>query len=232
MTRKCRAMVLSIAAAGILAATAGVFAQSPGDALDEGFRNPPDSAKPRTWWHWTNGNVTEDGITKDLEWMKRSGIGGFQLVDVAAGSGQEVEKKINFGTPEWYHAVRHSAEEAKRLGLEMSIFSSPGWSEAGGPWVQPEQAMKKLVWSETTVQGPRAFDGKLPQPPSNEGPVRDLSVAARGSSSPQFYADSAVVAYRTPADGSANDVASPKGDDQRGADRCGGSCRRQPVTPQ
>ena len=90
--------------------------RAPDDALEEGFRNPPDSAKPRTWWHWTNGNVTEDGITKDLEWMKRSGIGGFQLVDVAAGSGQEVEKKINFGTPEWYHAVRHSAEEAKRLG--------------------------------------------------------------------------------------------------------------------
>jgi hypothetical protein len=193
-------MVLSIAAVGILFAASAVFAQSPGDAFEEGFRNPPDSAKPRTWWHWTNGNVTEDGITKDLEWMKRSGIGGFQLVDVAAGSGQEVEKKINFGTPEWYHAVRHSAEEAKRLGLEMSIFSSPGWSEAGGPWVQPEQAMKKLVWSETGIQGQRAFEGRLPQPPSNEGPVRDLSVGARGSSSPQFYADSAVVAYRTPAD--------------------------------
>jgi hypothetical protein len=175
-------------------------AQNPGDALEQGFRNPPDSAKPRTWWHWTNGNVTEDGITKDLEWMKRSGIGGFQLVDVAAGSGQEVEKKINFGTPEWYHAVHHSAEEAKRLGLEMSIFSSPGWSEAGGPWVQPQQAMKKLVWSETSLQGPMAFGGKLPQPPSNEGPVRDLSVGARGSISPQFYADSAVIAYRTPAD--------------------------------
>src|SRR5215470_15621206 len=123
------------------------------DELFNNFQNPPDSAKPRTWWHWTNGNVTESGITKDLEWMKRAGIGGFQLVDVAAGSGQEVEKKINFGTPEWYHAVRHSAEEAKRLGLEMSIFSSPGWSEAGGPWVQPKQAMKKLVWSETSVQG-------------------------------------------------------------------------------
>jgi hypothetical protein len=29
--------------------------------------------------HWTNGNVTEDGIAKDLEWMKRSGIGGLPL---------------------------------------------------------------------------------------------------------------------------------------------------------
>src|SRR5580658_1736064 len=175
-------------------------AQSAPDALAQGFRTPPDSSKPRTWWHWTNGNVTEEGITKDLEWMKRVGIGGFQLADVAAGGGQTVDKKINFGTPEWYHAVHHAADEANRLGLEMSIFSSPGWSEAGGPWVQPEQAMKKLVWSETSLTGPLTFASKLPQPPSNEGPVRDPSVGARSSNTPQFYADSAVIAYRTPAD--------------------------------
>jgi hypothetical protein len=162
------------------------------------FQNPPDSAKPRTWWHWTNGNVTETGITKDLEWMKRVGIGGFQLVDVAAGGGQTVDKKINFGTPEWYHAVRHSAEEAKRLGLEMSIFSSPGWSEAGGPWIKPDQGMKRVVWSETQIHGPRLVAEKLPDPPSNEGPVRDLRTG--NGNAPAYYRDSVVVAYRTPAD--------------------------------
>ncbi|HZL29034.1 MAG TPA: glycosyl hydrolase [Acidobacteriaceae bacterium] len=175
------------------------LAQTASDPLGHGFVTPPESAKPRTWWHWTNGNVTEAGITKDLEWMKRSGIGGFQLVDVAAGSGQVVEPKINFGTPEWYHAVLHSAEEAKRLGLEMSIFSCAGWSEAGGPWVKPEMAMKKLVWSETNIAGPAKFNGKLAQPPSNEGPVRDSTAGSRPDA-PHFYVDSAVIAYRTPAD--------------------------------
>ena len=47
--------------------------------LEEGFKNPPESALPRTWWHWTNSNVTKEGITKDLEWMKRVGIGGMHL---------------------------------------------------------------------------------------------------------------------------------------------------------
>jgi alpha-L-rhamnosidase len=192
--------VVCVAAAGLLAAVGAVWAQqTPGDSLQQGFLAPPDSAKPRTWWHWTNGNVTEDGITKDLEWMKRVGIGGFQLVDVASGSGQVVEPKINFGTEEWYHAVRHSAEDAKRLGLEMSIFSSPGWSEAGGPWVQPEQAMKKLVWSETSVSGPVTYNDKLDPPPSNEGPVRDSGAGSRPDA-PHFYRDSIVLAYRTPAD--------------------------------
>jgi len=199
---------IAVVGAAALAVASWSFAQSSGDPLEQGFRQPPDSAKPRTWWHWTNGNVTKEGITKDLEWMKRVGIGGFQLADVAAGSGQTVEHKIEFGTPEWLDAVRHAASEAQRLGLEMSIFSSPGWSEAGGPWVKPEEAMKRLVWSETDVEGPRRFTGTLAAPPSNNGPVRDLITGGgRGlpgapprPPDPTYYGDSAVVAYRTPAD--------------------------------
>jgi len=198
MRKRRGASLVLVAALGFGCAGAS-RAQSAPDALERGFRTPPDSARPRTWWHWTNGNVSEDGITKDLEWMKRVGIGGAQLSDVAAGNGQVVDKKINFATPEWYHAVRHAAEEAKRLNLEMSIFSSAGWSEAGGPWVKPEQAMKRLVWSETRIAGPWKFNSKLREPPSNEGPVRDLGAGAQANAI-KFYRDSAVVAYRTPAD--------------------------------
>jgi hypothetical protein len=178
------------------------YAQNPGGDLEQGFRNPPESAWPRTWWHWTNGNITKEGITKDLEWMKRAGIAGMQLADVSSGSGQTIDKKVEFGSPEWLDALRHAASEAQRLGLEMTIFSSPGWSETGGPWVKPEQAMKKLVWSETVVDGPRMFEGKLPSPPSNNGPIRNLRTGgARGNAPPDptYYGDSAVLAYRTPA---------------------------------
>jgi hypothetical protein len=154
-------------------------AQSTDGSLEEGFVNPPASAHPRTWWHWTGGNITKEGITKDLEWMKRAGLGGMQLADVAFGQGQSVEKKIFFGSPEWLDAVHHAASEADRLNLEMAIFSSAGWSLTGGPWVTQAQAMKKLVWSEIRVSGPANFSGKLPPPPSNEGPIRNLSVSAR-----------------------------------------------------
>jgi hypothetical protein len=157
-------------------------AQNDADALARGFRTPPDSAKPRTWWHWTGGNVTREGITRDLEWMKRVGIAGFQLADVSAGGGQTVDRTIDFGSPGWYEAVRHAAAEAERLGLEMALFSSPGWSETGGPWVTPEQGMKRLVWTETRVNGLTRFDAVLPQAPANLG----------------FYADSVVLALPLP----------------------------------
>lgn len=198
MNLTCRAALATVATMA-LAATTMAMAQTANDPLAAGFKTPPDSAKPRTWWHWTNGNVTETGITKDLEWMHRVGIGGFQLVDVATGNGQVVEPKIHFGTPEWYHAVLHSAQLAKQLDLEMSIFSCAGWSEAGGPWVKPEMAMKRLVWSTTEIEGGKSFSGKLAEPPSNEGPVRD-SGAGAGPNAEHFYRDSVVIAYRTPED--------------------------------
>src|SRR4029078_12466252 len=113
-------------------------------------------------------------------------IAGFQLSDVAAGGGQTVKSPVPFGSTEWLEAVKFAASEAERLELEMSIFSSPGWSLAGGPWVKPEEAMKKLVWSEITINGGKRFADKLPQPPSVVGPIQNMSAPG---SPPVFYKD-------------------------------------------
>jgi hypothetical protein len=172
-----------------------ISAQTSYEKLQDGFKNPPEAAKPRTWWHWTNSNITKEGITKDLEWMKRVGIGGMQLADVASGQGQTVEKKLLFMSPEWLDAVKHAASEAQRLGLELTIFSSAGWSLTGGPWVKPEEAMKKLVWSETNIDGPKKFSAGLPLPPSSEGPIGNMGRSAPNAS---FYKDCQVLAFRTP----------------------------------
>jgi hypothetical protein len=193
----------------LLAAVAGtwiVSAQNSGDALKRGFQNPPDSAKPRVWWHWMNGNITKEGIKLDLEWMKRTGIGGFQNFDAALNTPQVVEKRLVYMTPEWKDAFKYAATLADQLGLEMAIAGSPGWSESGGPWVPPAQAMKKFVWSETHVQGGQPFTGTLAKPPSTTGQFQNIAATPRGGAGagppppplPEFYADSAVIAHRAP----------------------------------
>jgi len=177
-------------------------AQNSGDALERGFKNPPDSAKPRVWWHWMNGNITRDGIKADLEWMKRAGIGGFQNFDAALNTPQVVEKRLIYMTPAWKDAFKYAATLADQLGLEMAIAGSPGWSETGGPWVPLAQAMKKLVWSETRLEGGRPFKGVLPKPPSTTGPFQNIgrggSEGGTSAPPPEYYGDSAVVAYRLP----------------------------------
>jgi hypothetical protein len=169
--------------------------------LERELQNPPDSAKQRVWWHWMNGNMTKEGIKLDLEWMKRIRLGGFQNFDAALATPRIVEKRLVYMTPEWKNAFLYATILADHLGLEMAIAGSPGWSETGGPWVPPKQAMKKLVRSTTTLQGGQPFSGVLAKPPSVEGPFQNIPRV--GDESPwaktEFYADSSVIAYKLPA---------------------------------
>ena len=169
------------------------------DVLRAGFDNPPNAARPRVWWHWMNGNITREGIKLDLEWMQRTGIGGFQNFDAALGTPQVVEKRLVFMTPEWQETFRYAMTLADQLGLEAAIAGSPGWSESGGPWVKPEQAMKKVVWTETLVEGGKPFSGTLPHPPVVGGPLLDAPLVndfgMLEKDVPQFYADTHVLAF-------------------------------------
>lgn len=49
---------------------------SSAQVLESQFIDPPQSSRVMTWWHWENGPITKDGITKDLEAMKNAGYGG------------------------------------------------------------------------------------------------------------------------------------------------------------
>lgn len=175
-----------------------------GDALRDGFADPPSSARPRVWWHWMNGNVTEDGIAKDLAWMHRIGIGGLQAFDAALNTPQVVDKRLVYMTPEWKHAFRTAAELADGYGMELAIAASPGWSETGGPWVAPKDGLKKLVWSETLVTGGKRFAGMLAQPPGVTGPFQSFPKPPEGfgdepKGEPEHaYGDVAVLAYPVP----------------------------------
>lgn len=101
---------------------------SAGDALRDAFKAPPDSAKPRVWWHWMNGNVTQAGIRADLEWMKRVGVGGLQHFDASLHTPQVVAERRVFMSEAWRADFHFAAQEAERLGLELAIASSGGWS--------------------------------------------------------------------------------------------------------
>jgi hypothetical protein len=161
-----RLLTAALIGASAIALTAPVRA----DDLESGFQNPPNSARPRVWWHWMNGNVTIDGIEKDLAWMERVGIGGLQNFDANLGTPQVVKQRLVYMDPNWKAAFKRAVEVADGKGLEFAIAASPGWSETGGPWVKPEEGMKKLVWSETVVPGGKRFAGKIASAPDVTGP--------------------------------------------------------------
>ena len=117
------------------------------NTLESDFLTPPQPAKPHTWWHWMNGNVTKEGITLDLEAMARVGIGGFQNFDAGTGI---PKGPVVYLSPEWLDLKKHAIAEAQRLGLEFTMHNCPGWSSSGGPWITPALAMQQVVWTEET----------------------------------------------------------------------------------
>jgi hypothetical protein len=144
-------------------------------ALEAAFRQPPMGAHCKTWWHWMNGNVTAEGITLDLEAMKRVGIGGFQIFQVGTGI---PKGPVDYSGAEHARLLEHAAKEADRLGLEFDFMNCPGWSSSGGPWITPEYSMQQLTWSETIVPGGKRADFTLPQPFTKLGYYRDAFVLA------------------------------------------------------
>lgn len=142
---------------------------------EDAFRRPPASARPYTWWHWMNGNITAEGITRDLEAMARVGVGGFQLFQVGTGI---PKGPVAYGSAEHLKLLEHAAREAMRLGMEFDLHNCPGWCSSGGPWITPEYAMQQLAWSETYVRGGQRVQVKLLQPLARLNFYRDAFVIA------------------------------------------------------
>ena len=164
------------AAVSLAAAAAAItlYAQEASN-LESNSRQPPASARPQTFWLWMNGNVSREGITLDLEAMKRVGIGGVMMFD---GSTYLPKGPAGYLSPTWRELMTHAIKEGDRLGIEIGMHNALGWSSGGGPWITPDRSMQQLVWTETTVSGPGVREVVLPQPRANLGYNRDALVLA------------------------------------------------------
>ena len=135
------------------------------------FRNPPTSVKPYVWWHWMGSNFSTTGITKDLVAMKAEGIGGATIFNLSSAVQESHAPTLNnpwpeqtFRSPAYWEALRFASAEADRLGLEIGLHNTVGYSTTGGPWIDEERSMQHLVWSDTTVVGGSIVSLKLKKP--------------------------------------------------------------------
>ena len=191
-------IVATVALILLAMSAAGANKASRPDPLADGFRTPPDSAKPWCYWWWLDSNATKEGITRDLEEMKRQGIAGALIFDAGKGTNppnDDYKPRIRGGSdfdpvkgigspigplfmgPEWRELFKHAVKEANRLGIDLSFNIVSGW-DCGGTWVTPEHALHRLVWSKTMVQGPTVYSRELPQPPTTDGYYKDVSALA------------------------------------------------------
>ena len=171
-----------------------------GTALDAEFRDPPAAGRPWVYWFWINGNISKEGITADLESLKRAGVGGVLWMEVS-GPWWAPDGDVVPLSPQWHEAFQWAVRECQRLGLQFDVTVDFGYG-SGGPHISPELSMQKLLWSEKEVEGGRRVDVMLGKPRSQEAvsawlrpgtqiPEKVLEELKRNDS----YKDVAVVAF-------------------------------------
>jgi hypothetical protein len=140
------------------------------DNLADGFKNPPDSAKPWVfmWWY---GKITPEDITQHMEELKLKGVGGVLLFDHGGMPG------VPYAGEAWRVLFRHTVREADRLGMKMGANICAGWP-SGGPWVTPENSSWMVVSSDTIIGGPQHFKGRLPEPTGRGSLYKDIALQA------------------------------------------------------
>ncbi|MCX6896549.1 MAG: glycosyl hydrolase [Verrucomicrobia bacterium] len=158
--------------------------------LENGFAHPPAPTKPWCYWYWISDNISKDGITRDLEAMSRVGIGEALIGNIYLPD-DVPPGPVKALTPEWWDCVRHAMREGGRTGVNIGMFNCPGWSQSGGPWIKPEQAMRRVVSSETRVTGPKNFAEILAAPAEQ---FQDIAVLAF----PAPQADAESIAAKSP----------------------------------
>ncbi|MCF3108994.1 glycoside hydrolase family 2 [Niabella sp. CC-SYL272] len=147
--------------------------------MERVFTHAPDSIQTSVYWYWISDHLSKEGVIKDLQAMKAVGInrafiGNIGLNDLPGN----VYGKVKIFTDEWWDILHTALKTATELNIDIGLFNSPGWSQSGGPWVKPAQAMRYLAITDTLVKGGGRFQAKLTAPDKDFQPVHVLAFRA------------------------------------------------------
>jgi len=157
--------------------------------LEAAFTHPPDSIQTSVYWYWMSDNISKEGVVKDLHAMKSVGINRAFIGNI--GYETTPYGKVKILSEEWWDILHTALKTATALNIEIGIFNSPGWSQSGGPWIKPDQAMRYLTGTELNVTGPQQLNVRLEKPagdfqdvrviayktPAHSGPVKNIKIS-------------------------------------------------------
>lgn len=161
---------------GVTLSISGISCSS--DPLESGFKNPSNQVQTSVYWYWISGNISEEGVKKDLYAMKEAGINRAFIGSMGVEGIETPYEKVAFGSEEWWNILHTALKTATELGIEIGIFNSPGWSQSGGPWIKPEQAMRYLTSTSCQIEGGKKISIQLDKPAKDFQDVRVIAFPA------------------------------------------------------
>ena len=145
-------------ARGMCALLAAVLVSaSRGMTPEEAFAAPPSEAHVGVWWHWMGGQVSREGLEKDLDWFVRMGITSATVFGMADCTMPWARRIGNVPTgihpydETWWGLLKFACAEGRRRGIDIGIHICPGYTSTGGPWIPSRLAMRELVFNVTNA---------------------------------------------------------------------------------
>ena len=143
--------------------------------VEKNFKDIPADIQTSIYWYWINDNISKEAVIKDLHSMKEVGINRAFIGNIGLSPQEAPYGKVKIFTDEWWDIMHTALKTATELNIEIGLFNSPGWSQSGGPWIKPEQAMRYLTYSEIKVKGPKKLQQHLTEPTKD---FQDVKVIA------------------------------------------------------
>ncbi len=88
-------------------------------SLESDFTHPPETTRPRCYWYWMDGQITKEGITRDMEAMNRVRIGEGYIGIISGQAGTPVGGASKAFTDEWWGFIEHAMREGTRLEVDV-----------------------------------------------------------------------------------------------------------------
>lgn len=129
-------------------------------ALEKQFKNPPNPYKPMPFWH-INGELTTEGIRKQIKDASEAGFTGITLLPLAEKSPSRPGTSPKFLSEDYFARFQDMLDVAEELGMEVILYDDNDFPTgmAGGKLgeLYPEHTMKRLDLIETVITGPAIF---------------------------------------------------------------------------
>lgn len=175
------------------------------EQLRNGFTSLPDSIQTTVYWHWLAGNISKESVIGDLESMKAAGINRAFIANIGLQPHEVPTGDVRFLSDEWWEILHAALKKATELDIEIGIFNSAGWSQAGGAWVKPEQSMRRLASVRACLSGGQTVRLPLPKPSPDFQDVKVLAypslrtqeMTLRQASEVRFTQSDASLDFRT-----------------------------------
>lgn len=133
--------------------------------LERDFQNPPREFKPMPFWH-INGELTTEGIRRQMEDANEAGFSGVSLLPLAEKSPTKPGTSPQFLSEAYFARYRDMLEVARELDMEIILYDDNDFpSGMAGEKMEekyPDHTMKRLDKMEYIVKGPKFFKDSIP----------------------------------------------------------------------